>query len=328
MSERGDLPFSPDSLRLTSSSPLLNPRELRQLLSQLRQENQELKHQLRHSAKGNKGERGVSPSPSSPSQTTATAELAAQNARLKKALDEHRREVKDLSFQLERVKIESAKEVAKWQQRIGTPTPSNTSSGGRTPSPAGGAHRLSAKETQVILDLKKRLALLENELKLARLTTGHPTVTGGGRSVTPSGNRRPTSASMSTRETSRRAGRSASPQLPSEANSTAKPPLPFNPIRRYISPKTRSLDDLDNHSDPLPSHHYNPSSSLGRRFDPTAYQQTRKQAVEKFKTPSKRYDSPSDGYSSANSQASKAFSCLLIANFLPRSRPKGAKGAN
>jgi hypothetical protein len=332
-------------------------RDLRAMISQLRQENQELKHQLRQSSSRN-GKQQIQNTSFSSSSSRALvtsspgdnnqegAILTQQNHKLKKQLEDTKKQLTDLSFQLERVKVDSAKEIAKWQQKIGS-TASSAGRGVMTPSASplsmhsSASPKGTASDAHLIIDLKRRLVAMERELKMERLMKGQPTShrsdsRSSNRSVTPSSqqDRRALSASRSTRESASRSrpnmrSSSASPlsqrPLPPQSQSS-KPPRPTSTTRnhpptatttvvasnrRFSSPqKSRSLDENDSRS----HLHQVSSSSLGKRFDPTAYQEgKRQQQLDKImRTPSnnnnssRRYDSPLDsGYSSANSNDSK-----------------------
>jgi hypothetical protein len=332
-------------------------RDLRAMISQLRQENQELKHQLRQSSSRNGKQQPQNSSFSSSSSRALVtsspgdnnqegAILTQQNHKLKKQLEDTKKQLTDLSFQLERVKVDSAKEIAKWQQKIGSTAGSSAGRGVMTPSASplsmhSASPKGTASDAHLIIDLKRRLVAMERELKMERLMKGQPTShnhrsdsRASSRSVTPSSqqDRRALSASRSTRETASRSrsnmrSSSASPlsqrPLPQQTQTqSSKPPRPTSTTRnhpptavsanrRFSSPqKSRSLDENDSRS------HLQQvsSSSLGKRFDPTAYQEgKRQQQLDKImRTPSnnnnssRRYDSPLDsGYSSANSNDSK-----------------------
>jgi hypothetical protein len=288
-------------------------REMRQLISQLRQENQELKHQLRQYSSRSKTQ-NKSSVPSSPLETSGfnapDANLTHHNQKLKKQVDELKKQLHDLSFQLEKVKVDSAKEVAKWQQKIGVKSsPSPSTRGTKIPN----SHEKDSTDSLVIIDLKKRLVTLERELRLERLSKGVPTRSSpqSSRTASPS-TRRANSASLSTRESSRRSARSSSPQIKSQNRQATKPPLPHATENyRHPSPKSRSLDHYEREKDSssaraLRDSNFHPSSSLGRRFDPTAYQDMKaKRKENQIRTPPRRFDSPDSGYSSANSQSSR-----------------------
>jgi hypothetical protein len=340
-------------------------------VSQLRQENQELKHQIRQFSSRSK----LSSSPSSTVNGEGkeancnghNIELFSQNQKLKKQINELKRQLNDLSLTMEKAKVDSAKEVAKWQQKIGS------SSNSRSSSPAAATlSPLSAismeersnshiPDAQLIVALKKRLMLLERELKIERLNKGIPSnsrassngknrpssssVTSSVPAPRASSNRRASSVSASTRETLQRT-KSASPSLfdrgtmasshKRSVNDNARPPLPSNLSRdrRYASPKTRSLDEMDNRSSSTQRSNSNgsassvrnrsqmipPSASTGKRFDPTAYHQTKqkkffdnssshRQSVSPLsQTSNKRFGSPSEtGYTSSNSQVAFLF---------------------
>jgi hypothetical protein len=309
------------------------------------------------------------------------SELFSQNQKLKKQINDLKKQLHDLSLSMEKTKIDSAKEVTKWQQKIG----SSSSSKSLYSSPAAAItlsplsaisleerSNLNKSDAQLIVALKKRLILLERELKIERLSKGIPSnsrtpgnsknrppssssssssvassVRTGTPPPRPTSNRRASSVSASTRETIQRT-KSASPSGFERSNSNrsqrflgdnARPPLPSNVSRdrRYSSPKTRSLDEIDNHSSS--SHRsvgnsssssvrnstkiVNPSSSMGKRFDPTAYHQTKqkkffdtssnRQSLSPLsQTSNRRFDSPLEsGYSSSNSHVMLLFYLLI-----------------
>jgi coiled-coil domain-containing protein 61 len=89
-------------------------------VAQLRQENTELRHRLRQSeSRANKlhTKPNVPISPGQ-QQSPATSELALAYSKLKKQHDISRKEFNDLSIAHERLKNESAREVAKWKAKF------------------------------------------------------------------------------------------------------------------------------------------------------------------------------------------------------------------
>ena len=136
------------------------PREVQQMLAQVRQQNTELKHRLRQaesrSARGNRA-----PSPGPGSASPAQAELASENVRLKRQLDALKKELNDLTVSYDRLRLDSAREIAKWKA-----SPSVLLADANNTSTASSL--VHGSEIHV-RDLRRRLASLERDLEAERL---------------------------------------------------------------------------------------------------------------------------------------------------------------
>lgn len=154
------------------------------------------------------------------------------------------------------------------------------------------------QEAQVLDTYKRRVLALERELKLVRMSSGRAST--------------PTSASR------QQTVRSSSPVVRNNASRySSQQSTPPNTSRGRGSRPSSSSHSVTNswgsHTSSTPN--YSPSSSLGRRFDPTAY--TKHKHQQHATTPgshsntsasraSRRYmDSPESGYSSAGSRTSQ-----------------------
>lgn len=292
---------------------------------------------------------------SSPS-AAPSEQLFAQNLKLKKQVDDLKKQLSDVSLQCEKIKVDSAKEVAKWQHKLGQ-SPSKTGS--------PNLEKKNKEDSLLIAELKHRILLLEREVKLQRLSKGVPisrssTPTSQASSQknngrNPDSNRRAMSARMSTRESakkrsfsnspasvtsnrSRTSARSGSPLVSTSTRPVQKPPKPNpNPSHANTSPWSYNSHSHDSEDNRFPSSrisaHYNPSSSsLGGRFDPTAYQSRRReQLLSTSQSPKRRgdrYSSPIDsGYSSANSQVSGDHTPLHVRSMLRFQTSKRSRGS-
>jgi hypothetical protein len=317
------------------------------MVSQLRQDNTELRHRLRHGGT-------AAPAPVSAMNT----ELANTNAKLRKQVEGLKKEVGESSQVLEKVRLESAKEVAKWKLRIGTsPAP-------RSPHSAGGDAVMGD-----LRDLRRRLAVAEKDLRYERLlnTGTRRSGSAGGRGThgTPGAPPRGDSPRWmgSTARSGRGLGgglgggmgadgrryRSPSGSYPSSvgnystSHSYSQRDRPASAVGRSAPPRSTSpgtygqtrrpaTAGADRESSPglrpraSPANNSNNtngnglSSSLGGRFDPTAYQREKAERERRAKggrawgagvgsgegeQGKYRYASPSageSGYASANSQ--------------------------
>ena len=361
---------------------LYNYRELREMVSKLRQDNTELRHRLRHSSANNLNTSTTNASMISGAANihALNSEISNTNVKLRKQIEVLKKELQDISQSYEQLRTESAREIARWKLKITGNTSSNTAS----PSnySIGSDHSQSSNNNMrsqsiLIAELRQKNTALEKELRYERLHRGaNATPTRGWssstnthsrsgiadrynttRSMSADTMRRSTSATTrsgatrqgwntSTTERERNlsrgntnsrtgsrtgsrsttpttmTGRSASPVVgPNTTNTTryrtreASPPLRprgtgRTPDSQYPTPTSgrRSSPAL--------------STSLGGRFDPTAYQQDRAQRLQQAKnsrawgagsgSSPARYRShspgPGDsGYSSANSQVNSFF---------------------
>jgi coiled-coil domain-containing protein 61 len=127
-------------------------------LTQLRQENTELRHRLRQSE--SRASKTTMKSPVSPGsqQNPAASELALAYSKLKKQHDTTRKELSDLSIAHDRLKNDSAREISKWKAKFVTAYES-AGSAGAAGNAVGGDSR----------ELRRRVAVLERDLEKERL---------------------------------------------------------------------------------------------------------------------------------------------------------------
>lgn len=304
------------------------------MVSQMRQENTELKHRLRHSGQSNHNSTAANNSSFSnggPGPNTSADAVSAANSKLKKQVESLKRELQELSLAHEKLRTEAAREVSRWKLKIGSVNPSHFDSA--VPTAATDAMMLPKG---VVADLKRRVLVLEQELRSERLKStlisstrpaaistrasasyfspGHISRhTGRDREGGVSSVTRPThswasrSISADTALRMRSRGTSGVVQQRLTASTWGNPHGGVSPKQAVGSRRA---------SPRVPS-----SSSLGgSRFDPTAYQRQKQQLKELQSMASKawgvgvshsrdkhRYRSPNglrheSGYSSANSQ--------------------------
>ena len=307
------------------------------MVSQMRQENTELKHRLRHSGQSNHNSTATNNSSFSnggPGPNTSADAVSAANSKLKKQVESLKRELQELSLTHGKLRTEAAREVSRWKLKIGSVNPSHFDSA--VPTAATDAMMLP---NGVVADLKRRVLVLEQELRSERLkstisgTRMHPAAiststrasasylspghisryTGRDREGGVSSVTRPThswasrSISADTALRMRSRGTSGVVQQRLTASAWGNPHGSASPKQAVGSRRA---------SPRVPS-----SSSLGgSRFDPTAYQRQKQQLKELQSMSSKawgvgvshsrdkyRYRSPNglrheSGYSSANSQ--------------------------
>lgn len=156
-----------------------NCREMRQMISQLRQDNTELRHRLRHSS-NNALNSSASSSllNSSATASSMNVELIASNAKLRKQVETLKQEVAEYSQAYERLRTDSAKEVAKWKLKISESNNNENKVGGGVtwrsgPSLIAGDGKSNhnngnTSELSTVLELRKRLAAVEKELRNER----------------------------------------------------------------------------------------------------------------------------------------------------------------
>lgn len=305
------------------------------MVSQMRQENTELKHRLRHSGQSNHNSTAANNSSFSnggPGPNTSADVVSAANSKLKKQVESLKRELQELSLAHEKLRTEAAREVSRWKLKIGSVNPSHFDS----PAVTTAATDSMMIPKGIVADLKRRVLVLEQELRSERLKSTisgarmHPAAistrasasyfspghlsrhTGrdreGGSSVTrPTHSWASRSISADTALRMRSRGTSGVVQQRLTASTWSNPHGSASPKQAVGSRRA---------SPRVPS-----SSSLGgSRFDPTAYQQQKQQLKELQSMASKawgvgvshsrdkhRYRSPNglrheSGYSSANSQ--------------------------
>lgn len=314
------------------------------MAAKLRQENQELKHRLRQGGSAlNLSTASALVNHTTPSPGRGvTAELAGANAKLRKENQTLRKELSELSHTLEAQRTDFAKQLARWKQRIGGSTADATPYG---------------THTALIAELRAQVKLLQQQLGEERLRRGaNPSpnrkwspstrklVNDSAASWRPASSGRPSSTGRSGSAEVRRPTSNAKSWSAAETPSSSRwngiasgrgtTPTPVlrsssAPRSREVSPglRQRGRQPADyGYSHPSApgsgSRRSSPAlaSTLGGRFDPTAYQQDRairaQQALHHRawgagtgSTPvtsaRNRYQSPygaDSGYNSANSQ--------------------------
>lgn len=284
-------------------------REMRAIVAQLRQDNTELRHRLRHgsgaAATGGNSRRSVDnnvsspidPSAASPAAVAAIAaasshsnsELVKENQKLRYALDSIKLQLKQQVNLTEALKTQHAKELARLRQR---------SLGGVSivdqHSPQEKAREKAEQQEAIVAEYRRKILYLERELRLQRLAKGVPS-----------------HSSSHKNSSSSNKGRSTRSQSPIIATTD----------REQSAQRQRPRPSAGGASPINGSSYYSPSSSLGRRFDPTAYVSSLNRRSQSAPTAARRpsssassatggryrYDSPGgdSGYSSAGSTRSK-----------------------
>lgn len=313
-------------------------------MARLRQENTELKHRLRQ------GGHVLNTSTASALNASVSAlglnsEISATNAKLRRENEQLQKQLQEAAQLLDAERTRARKEIAKWQEKIGGPASTSPSRF------AAAAHQAQVSE------LRRTVAELEKQLRYERLHRGananpnsgwspstrravaqsdagwqrtRSTSSGRGGSAEPrrstSSSGRPASASDGVVGRSAGiAGRSVSPIVrPSSA-----------PRSREVTPSARQRSSeyggYGGYTPGSGSRRSSPAlaTSLGGRFDPTAYQQDRALRLQNAQrnrawgagataSPASggsrhRYSSPhggESGYTSANSQVSYMSLCL------------------
>ena len=145
-------------------SSFASNRELRQLVTSLRQENTELRHRLRQTesrAIKQTSTPWTSPNPNLGRNLAATgveAELQAANMKLRRQLESLRQELHSSHILLEREKVDAAKRKLKSSS---SPSGRERSAGRSNSAEIGG-------NNQAVSELKRRLVDLEKQLRLER----------------------------------------------------------------------------------------------------------------------------------------------------------------
>lgn len=237
------------------------------------------------------------------------AEMAREVTKLRRQNQDLRRQLSDSATLVEKLKAEHARELSKWKARLGGVSLVDAVT-------ARDQDRRKAEE-QVITELKRRIVHLERELKLERMSRGRPAA-----ASSPLGSAR-TAASASLQGTVRRTPSSSSSAVRG-SRIVSRSPSP----RPSSGPTTKgSRATTPTAQRGFSAGHGSPSSSLGGRFDPTAYHRSRQSPQESTSRPSRysspyaqeqrsssrrrgvsgRYDdTPESGYSSAGSRDSRS----------------------
>ena len=279
-----------------------NDKDLRVMITQLRQENTELRHRLRQlQGKGTNNQKD-----------TATSDLTIANSKLRKQVEILRKDLVEAGIAYEKLRTDSAREIGRWKAKFGTDKERES---------AGDPLDFYTKQQgsgDVIL--RKRVAELEKELQYYRRSTSMKDAArsaGGVRSSSFNAfnaynGSRSTSAPIRQRSASPISTTNKSTQQNKGRPTTAgsKTSLTSSNASNIKSsvPQTRGRSAS-------PSHQI-ASSSLGKRFDPTAYQQSRADKLAAKKNAwgsadanrsgsSSRYVRRESGYSSANSDGSR-----------------------
>lgn len=304
------------------------------MVSQMRQENTELKHRLRHSGQSNHNSTATNNSSFSnggPGPNTSADAVSAANSKLKKQVESLKRELQELSLAHEKLRTEAAREVSRWKLKIGSVNPSHVDSA--VPTAATDSMMLPKG---VVADLKRRVLVLEQELRSERLKSTisgarmHPAAISSRASASYfspghisryTGRDREGGVSSVTRPTHSWASRSISADTALRMRSRGTSGV----VQQRLTASTwGNPHGSASSKQAVGSRRASPrvpSSSLGgSRFDPTAYQRQKQQLKELQSMSSKawgvgvshsrdkhRYRSPNglrheSGYSSANSQ--------------------------
>eukprot|EP00602_Paraphysomonas_sp_CaronLab_P000215 CAMPEP_0185031382 /NCGR_PEP_ID=MMETSP1103-20130426/18830_1 /TAXON_ID=36769 /ORGANISM="Paraphysomonas bandaiensis, Strain Caron Lab Isolate" /LENGTH=789 /DNA_ID=CAMNT_0027566895 /DNA_START=93 /DNA_END=2462 /DNA_ORIENTATION=- len=282
----------------------LKEREMRQIDTQLRQENTELKHRLRQLEKRN----GVSNGSSEPSGTVG---------KLRKQIDTLKRELADSAAAYERLRVEMAREAARW--RAQTPSSQSEREKEWRAKAVGLQHALDSER----IEHRREVLRLQRELEDARQLIARKKLTGAS-----SGAGRSSKQQMSSRQIAAAnrmsagvpsTGRSRSP-VPRSTRGSYSSTGGYSSGYGYSAGGTRTgagRGRSQTSRTPPPrrstlqsrSRSRSPSSSLGGRFDPTAYAMQRQQRISQSKSSRSAWGAGGDryvesGYSSANSQSS------------------------
>lgn len=308
------------------------------MVSQMRQENTELKHRLRHSGQSNHNSTAANNSSfnnGGPGPNTSADAVSVANSKLKKQVESLKRELQELSLAHEKLRTEAAREVSRWKLKIGSVNPSLFDSAVSTT-----ATDSMMLPKGVVADLKRRVLVLEQELRSERLKSIQSI--SGARMHPASISTRASASYFSPGHISRHTGRDreGSSSVTRPTHSWASRSISADTALRMRSRGTSGVVQQrltastwgNPHGSASPkqavgSRRASPrvpsSSSLGgSRFDPTAYQRQKQQLKELQSMASKawgvgvshsrdkhRYRSPNglrheSGYSSANSQVS------------------------
>lgn len=144
-------------------------RELKQILSQLRQDNTELRHRLRHGGATNSSTANFSALNSSALHTNAVnTDLSNANAKLRAQVESLKRELQESSVAFEKLRTESAREIARWKLKIGGTTSAHESPASTRSASSPGGDGGSA----LVSELRRQLLATQKELKFERLSRG------------------------------------------------------------------------------------------------------------------------------------------------------------
>lgn len=244
-----------------------NDKDLRVMITQLRQENTELRHRLRQ-LQG----KGATKQP----DTTATTDLTIANTKLKKQVDILRKDLVEAGVAYEKLRTDTAREIGRWKAKFGTDRDSTSTN--------DHLDFYTKQQTSADIILRKRVAELEKELQYYRRSTAMKDaarLSGGPKNSSVNA----FNAYTGTRSTSAPSRqRSASPITSNNKSTLQSKPRPTTAGSRTSLTSSNSSNIKPTTAPPTrgrsasPSHQV-ASSSLGKRFDPTAYQQSR---AEKF----------------------------------------------
>lgn len=278
-------------------------REILTIDSNLRQENTELKHRLRQLE----------------SRVGPTSSEGVTNQKLRKQVETLKRELASLSEAYEKLKIDSTREISKWRSQIIQPAGHDD-------------YKMKYISLQHIVEseridhrreinkLLKEIKESKNYRRVSRSPSPAHNQTGnrmlplisssqvtGRKFATQSMASNRLSSGLSTIETQKL----SSSRTPTRTNGSLRKSQGISPSpepRRSGRDNRRRKDtsSAQSHTYASLSRSRSPSSSLGRRFDPTAYALEKAQKLESSRRArawgsgrSSRYES---GYSSANSQ--------------------------
>jgi len=154
----------------------LGEKDLRAMVGNLRQENQELRHRMRQaesrSAKAASNSTGLGAPVNNSELSKVNTELMAQNSKLKKQLDTCKRDLAAADANFEKMRTEAAKDVSKWKVRALEGAHGASASSGASLGSNGSADRLDKYTSNTdAAALRHKILELERELKLERMAS-------------------------------------------------------------------------------------------------------------------------------------------------------------
>lgn len=259
---------------------LVGEKDLRKIIANLRQENTELKHRIRRQGSGGnaKEEEHIA------GLNRTIADLQSANGKQRKEIEGLKKELSKADATYQKYRTESQKEINKWKTKSMDPRRRN-----EVDSPLGESS--TGADRSLTNSLRKRVAELERELRLEKLSSSR---TGGYSGRSPASVTRGTSSSSvgpPRRAATPPMSRAYSRGTPTSAgsNRSYRGPGTFGTATRgrsqspstggYRKPTVGSSNSTYRGNTPVTARSRSISpgfgSSVGGRFDPTAYQRAK-----------------------------------------------------
>ena len=153
----------------------MGEKDLRAMVANLRQENQELRHRMRQaesrSAKAASNNAGLGANISHGDLSKVNSELMAQNSKLKRQVEACKRDLAAADVNFEKMRTDAAKDISKWKMKALEGDPGGAGASVGSNSSADRLEKYGSASNSDAAALRHRIRELERELKLERMSS-------------------------------------------------------------------------------------------------------------------------------------------------------------